>query len=356
MTNFTHSESDPADRLDPKRVTLVYTMFNHLGDFVVMAGLLKKYDLLSVEFESVIAHWNSPHVALFDGKTGDRFFNISKLGGLLKLIGKLRRQRKTGSIVMGIPMAPGSIQAYGFFWFLKKLGALTHIVDFNLVNADAITPPRARYIYDRHLAQAAEIFQRPEWLEKKSMPLGLAAPTRRSQRTGSRVGFFPWSARAEMPEFNWQKNKWTQLATQILEDPKLNVVLFGRDQQFPEFHDTLRTGLPEKMRPQLFALPVSSVEELLQAIESLDYLITVNTSALHLAHALQIPLVALCGSSLEIWQPEGDHVRIVRDHKGALPPSDIYQHDPLQPSLQRIEAEDVYQAFLDLRRNFPDSP
>ncbi len=345
---------DP-DRLEARRVTLVYTMFNHLGDFVVMAGLLKKYDLLKVEFESLAVHPNSPHISSFAGKTEGRFFNIFNLAVLFGLIARLRRRSSAGGIILGIPMAPGSIQAFVFFWMLKKLGAITHIVDFNLVNADVITPPRARYIYNRHLAQTAEIFKRPEWLEENSMPLGLSAPITRLQWTGLRVGFFPWTARAHLPEFTWQREKWSKLASLILADSRLDLVLFGRDPRFSEFYDQLRMDLAEEMRPRLFATPVSSIKEFLAALQDLDYLVTLNTSALHLAHALKIPLVVMSGSSLELWVPEGDHIRVVRDENGALPPSDIYRHDLFQPSLQRIDVRNVHEAFLDLRRSFPRS-
>jgi hypothetical protein len=157
-------------RLEGKRVTLVYTMYHHLGDFVVIGGLLKKIDLLEVEFESLVAHRHSPHVASFEGNSKDRFFNVARIGGFLGLIARLRRQKQQGRLIFGIPMAPGSLQAFFFFWIFKKLGALTYIVDFNLINADVLTPPRRRYIFDRHLAQAAELFRHPEWMENTDMP------------------------------------------------------------------------------------------------------------------------------------------------------------------------------------------
>src|SRR6202142_1426082 len=180
-------------KLDGKGGTGVYTMQHHLGDFVVIGALLKKFDLLEVEFESLVAHRHSPHVSCFEGKEQDRFFNIASIGGLLDLIAKLRRQKQEGRLIFGTPMAPGSLQAFFFFWILKKLGALTYIVDFNLINADALTPPRRRYIFDRHLAQAAELFQHPEWMEEPDMPLALACPARPGYRPSRRIGFFPWS-------------------------------------------------------------------------------------------------------------------------------------------------------------------
>lgn len=340
-------------KLDGKRVTVVYTMHHHLGDFVVIGGLLKKFDLLEVEFESLVAHRHSLHVSCFEGKAQDRFFNIADIGGLLGLIAKLRRQKQQGRLIFGIPMAPGSLQAFFFFWILKKLGALTYIVDFNLVNADVLTPPRRRYIFDRHLAQAAELFQHPEWLEKTDMPLAMACPAATGSKSNRRIGFFPWSGRSRLPEFQWPDSHWLDLAKLILKEPGFEIALLGKDDGLARFEQALRSRLPEEMRRRFVSSPAASVPALVASLRELDGIITLNTSALHLAHALKLPLVALCGSSAEFWLPEGDHVRIVRDIGGVLPPSDQYRHDPLQPSLQRIEVAEVYSAFEELFQRAP---
>jgi ADP-heptose:LPS heptosyltransferase len=323
-------------------------MYNHLGDFVVIGGLLKKLDLLEVEFESLVAHRHSPYASSFDGNAKDRFFNIANIGGLLGLIAKLRRQKQQGRLILGIPMAPGSLQAFFFFWILKKLGALTYIVDFNLINADVLTPPRRRYLFDRHLAQAAELFKHPEWMEDTGMPLAIACPAMTRGGSTRRIGFFPWSGRGWLPEFQWPDSRWLDLAKLILKSPGFEIVLLGKDRDFARFEQALRSGLPEGMRQQFVSSPAASVQALVASLRELDGIITVNTSALHLAHALKLPLVALCGSSAEFWLPEGDHVRLVRDTRGILPPSDRYDHDPLQPSLQRIEVDEVYSAFEEL--------
>lgn len=336
------------EKLDLKKVIVIYTMFNHLGDFVVMGGLQRKFDLLGVEFESLVAHQGSPHVSLFKTPSANRFFNIASLGGILTLVKKLRQAKQQGKVILGIPMAPGSIQAFLFFWLLKKLGALTYIVDFNLINADIITPPRRRYVFDRHLAQAAELFQHPEWLEDTSMPLALTCPEVTPEKIKRRVGFFPWSGRGWLPEFTWPESRWLALAQRILLESDVEIVLLGRDVDYAVFAESLRAGLPEEMRARFTSDPATSVEDLVTSLRKVDYLITLNTSALHLAHAMKLPLVTLCGSSLEIWQPEGPHIRIVRDTQGALPASDKYYHDSLQPSLQRIQVADVYSALADL--------
>jgi ADP-heptose:LPS heptosyltransferase len=335
-------------KLDGKKVTVVYTIYHHLGDFVVIGGLLKKFDLLEVEFESLAAHRHSPHVSAFDGNSKDRFFDVARVGGFLALIAKLRRQKQEGRLIFGIPMAPGSLQAFLFFWILKKLGALTHIVDFNLINADVLTPPRRRYIFDRHLAQAAELFRHPDWMENADMPLAIACPAITRKRSSRRIGFFPWSGRSWLPEFQWPDGRWLELAKLILKNPDYEIALLGKDNDFARFEHALRSQLPEEMRRHFISSPAESVQSLVAGLRELDCIITVNTSALHLAHALKLPLVALCGSSAEFWLPEGEHVRIVRDTKAALPPSDLYNHDPLQPSLQRIEVDEVYSAFEEL--------
>ena len=345
---FPSAASSAGEKLDEKKVTLVYTMFHHLGDFVVIGGLLKKFDLLEVEFESLAAHQNSPHVSYFDGKTSDRFFNVADFGRLADLITKLRRQKQEGRLILGLPVAPGSLQAFFFFWLLKKLGALTYIVDFNLINADILTPPRRRYIFDRHLAQAAELFKRPDWLKDATMPLVMACPAKKGSGTSWRIGFFPWSGRGWLPEFQWPESRWLELAKLILKRPGFEIVLLGKHPDFARFEQALRSQLPEEMRPKFVASPAESVRDLVASLRELNGLITLNTSALHLAHAMQLPVVALCGSSAEFWLPEGEHVRLVRDTKAVLPPSDKAYHDPLQPSLQRIEVGEVYAAFEEL--------
>jgi ADP-heptose:LPS heptosyltransferase len=338
----------PGARLVGKRVTAVYTLHDHLGDFVVMGGLLKKFDELGVDFESMVAHRGSPHISLFDGNAKDRFFDITSLGGLLGLVAKLRQRKAEGRLIFGVPMAPGSLQAFFFFWVLKKLGAVTHIVDFNLINADVLTPPRRRYIFDRHLAQVAELFKHPEWMEDATMPLAMACPAKTRSGTKQRIGFFPWSGRSWLSEFQWPESRWVELARLILESPETEIVLLGKDESFAHFEQAVSSQLPEELRSRWVSRPAASVPDLAASLRELDGLVTVNSSALHLAHALKLPLVALCGSSAEFWLPEGDHVRLVRDTKGVLPPSDLYAHDPLQPSLQRIEVPEVYRAFEQL--------
>jgi ADP-heptose:LPS heptosyltransferase len=334
--------------LNGKKVTVVYTMYHHLGDFVVIGGLLKKFDLLGVEFESLVAHQHSPHVTSFAGETEDRFFDVASVDGFFGLLAKLRRQKQEGRLIFGISMAPGSLQAFGFFWLLKKLGALTYIVDFNLINADVITPPRRRYIFDRHLAQAAELFQHPEWMEDASLPLAMASPAVTRRGSVRRIGFFPWSGRSWLPEFQWPESRWVALAKLILQNSDDEIALLGKDDGFFRFEQALRSQLPEAMRSRLISRPAASVPSLVASLQELDSLVTLNTSALHLAHALKLPVVALCGSSAEFWLPEGEHIRLVRDTKGLLPPSDKNYHDPLQPSLQRIDVTEVYSAFQEL--------
>ncbi len=342
--------ADDPPRLNPADVTVVYTMYDHLGDFVAMGGLLKKFDQLGAGFESLAVHRGSPYVPLFDGPTAGRFFDATRLPELLSLVGKLQREKERGRLIFGVPMAPGSLQAHFFFRLLKALGALTYIVDFNLNNADILTPPRRRYIFDRHLAQAAELFRRPEWLDDTSMPLAVAGPAvvPKPARSTQRIGFFPWSGRRALPEFRWPETRWQSLARLLLKGADSEIVLLGRDDDFTPFEQSLRASLPEEMQSRLLAAPSASVPELVATLREVDMLVTLNTSALHLAHALKLPVVALCGSSAEFWRPGGAHVRMVADELGVLPPSDKYGHDPRQPSLQRIEVAAVFAACQEL--------
>jgi hypothetical protein len=109
-------------KLDGKRVTVVYTMYHHLGDFAVIGGLLKKFDLLEVEFESLVAHRHSPHISSFEGNSKDRFFNIATIGGFLGLIAKLRRQKQQGRLIFGDPHGSGIPSGFFLLLDFKKTG------------------------------------------------------------------------------------------------------------------------------------------------------------------------------------------------------------------------------------------
>jgi ADP-heptose:LPS heptosyltransferase len=183
---------------------------------------------------------------------------------------------------------------------------------------------------------------------KHGHALAIACPAITKNTSSRRIGFFPWSGRGWLPEFQWPDSRWLDLAKLILKSPGFEIALLGKDHDFAGFEHALRSQLPEGMRRQFISSPAASVQTLAASLRELDCIITVNTSALHLAHALKLPLVALCGSSAEFWLPEGDHVRIVRDARGVLPPSDQCHHDSLQPSLQRIEVAEVYSAFEEL--------
>ncbi len=112
---------------------MLYSMYHHLGDFAVIGGLLKKFDLLEVEFESLVAHRNSPHVSSFDGLTTDRFFNVATFDGVLRLDREVAAAKRGGASDPGDSNGPGFTPGLLFLLDLKKLGALTYIVDFNLI-------------------------------------------------------------------------------------------------------------------------------------------------------------------------------------------------------------------------------
>ena len=122
---------------------LLYTMTSGLGDFIVMSDLMRKVERLIPETRCMIAHRGNPHVNLWSyDPPYKRFFNVYQPNQLSKLILTLKKAKKNNFTIFGLQMAPGSIQGFLFHLFLKKLKALDFIVDFNLINADIITPAK----------------------------------------------------------------------------------------------------------------------------------------------------------------------------------------------------------------------
>ena len=101
-----------------------------------------------------MVHRDNKHVEHWpDGDCQNIFFNIYSSREILRFIKSLRSLHQQGYVIFGMQMSPGSLQGFMMHSFLKKIGVLDYIVDFNLINASIITPPKGEYILQLHLNQ-----------------------------------------------------------------------------------------------------------------------------------------------------------------------------------------------------------
>jgi ADP-heptose:LPS heptosyltransferase len=239
-------------------------------------------------------------------------------------------------------MAPGSLQGFLFFSLLKRLGLLHYVVDFNLINADIITPPRGDYILDLHLNQVADLTRLP--VPRQPCPI-VRRGARRSGK-GRVIGLHPWSRRGHQESFVWQKEKWLEIVRLLLSQyADAEVVVFGKDDGFDSFSSFLKADLGSE---RLVFTPSANVPQLVETIAGLDLLVSVNTAVVHIGHGLATPMVILCGPSLDLWVPKGDSVRAVRDAEAIFQAPDSYLEDPRFCTIQRINVQQVAAACREL--------
>jgi len=326
---------------------LLYTMTSGLGDFIVMGDLMRKVEKLVPEGRCLMAHRGNPHINLWSyDSPSKRFFDVYQPQQFLKLISTLRKARKEGYTVFGFQMAPGSVQGFFFHLFLKKIKALDFIVDFNLINADIITPPRGNYILDLHLNQIKELFKikiSEEFyhLELPIKNLKFSNTSVKSVKEDKiKIGIHPWSRRGHLPCFVWPFERWVEVIKFLLQNKRNEIIIFGKDKKFSEFKSYLQLKLGEAGKQIKFAL-CSSVIELINMIKQMDLILSVNTGVVHIGYALNKKMIILCGPSLDIWTPKGENILVVKDEDALFQGADKWVKDKKFRSVEKIGVERV---------------
>ena len=323
-------------------------MTSGLGDYLIMGDLMRKVETLVPEARCLMVHRNNPHVKLWKyDNHSKRFYDIYKPAQFLRLVLYLQGARRKGYTVFGLQMAPGSIQGFFFNKLLKKLKALDYIVDFNLINADIIIPPRGSYILDLHLNQIKDLFkvEIPEELYNLVLPIEDSNGSKTTaNKSHMRIGIHPWSRRGHMPSFVWPFEKWLEVIKFLLDKDDNEISIFGKDMKFESFRDYLQTEIKSPSQRIKF-IPCNSVKELINVIKTLDLLLSVNTSVVHIGYALNKKMVILCGPSLDIWIPKGDNIKVVSDQEAIFSGSDKYINDNRFPIVTRIDSAKVIDAL-----------
>lgn len=327
---------------------LVYTMTSGLGDYIIMGDLMRKVETLIPKSRCVMIHRNNFHINLWEyDKPFNRFFNIYNPAEVLRLISFLKKSRDEGFTVFGLQMAPGSMQGFLMYYFMKKLKIVDYIVDFNLINADIITPPEGDYILDLHLNQIKDLFKIsiPPHFYKLDLPINLTLNRLPSNHKIRKVGIHPWSRRGHLSSFVWPVEKWLEVIKFIIARSDYQIVIFGKDSRFVSFAEYIKSHIKPSGHRVIF-IPCNSVHQLVEVIYGLDLLLTVNTSVIHIGYAFNKRMIILSGPSLNIWIPKGEVIYTIYDEFASFPGSDKHLPDERFPSVSRIDVRKVLQLLV----------
>jgi hypothetical protein len=333
------------------KAILIYTMTSGLGDFIIMGDLVRKVELLLPDVKCVIVHRRNPHINLWKYNPIDRrFFNVYDPLDFFNFLSILKIFKKRGYTILGLQMAPGSLQGYLFYKMLKLIRLVDFIVDFNLINADIITPPKGDYILELHLNQISDIFKIP--IPSEYYQLNLIMDNTKTEladevkvddknQSKKKIGIHPWSRRGQYKSFVWSFENWLNLITSLSKNPDNEIIIFGRDPAFHKFQDYIEKKLGNSS--SLKFLYSKSVMELIKTINELELLISVNTSVIHIGYALNKKMVILSGPSLKYWTPpqKDNKIAIIKDNEATFPGSDKNINDPRFPAVSRINIYDV---------------
>ncbi len=317
---------------------ILYTMFSGLGDFIVMYNA-KKMAETSLGVRVLVAHRRNPYIYNLAPEKRKDYFDIYSPLELLSL--KKVLTLDISGKRFGIQQAPGSIQGYTFLRFMKKIYAVDYIVDFNLINADIRTPPRGEYILEIHRNQLKDLF-------KKDIPLFLELPFKPEPvdlPDGSPlIAINPLSGRIGCNTYTWPYYKWKDLLADLIEmekDARFLLILKG---ERGKIYRDLEKAFPGRLK----TFSRLSLGQLTYLLQKCDLFLSVNSGPVHMAHFLRKKMVILSGPTLDLWNPSGPHIRVVRDKEARFPPSEQCRRAPGVPSVCNICTKDVMGAITDL--------
>ncbi|MFH0753606.1 MAG: glycosyltransferase family 9 protein [Candidatus Omnitrophota bacterium] len=318
------------------KTVFVYTMTSGLGDSLIMGDLMHKIEALVPLSRCFMIHRSNPHVNIWkDDSDKGRFYNIFKVTDMFTLIHQLRGYRKSGAVVFGLQMAPGSYQGFFLYALLKRLQAIDHIVDFNLINADIVIPPEGDYILEMHLNQVQKL------LKLASIPLPMFNLTLPFNTNGIAVnanviGIHPWSRRGGL-SFTWDDRQWLAVIQFLLDQDK-KVVVFGKNNRFDAFRLWMTQALPEAS--SIVYEPSLNVEHMVKQVASFGGMISINSAPVPIGYALNKKMVILNGPTLDLWIPKNKNIISLFDREAKYHGNDVSRH-PDFPLVNRIKIDDV---------------
>ncbi|MBF0593934.1 MAG: hypothetical protein HQL22_03090 [Candidatus Omnitrophica bacterium] len=329
-----------------KNVFLI-TLFSSLGDALIISNLVIK--ARKAGQCCYIAHLNNPHILSFLPLDLRPFaFNVLTLDGMVSLVRALSAERRKGSIVFGLQQAPGSLRGFFYLSFMKKLGTIEHLVDQNLYDADIIIPATADYILNIHLDQISVLSGMHIPVEERSLSLPDILHSSLENTQPLLVGIHPWSRRWKEPAFVWPFERWVSFVKDASINTNISFLVFGRDPRFDEFRCYLNEHLDDAVFSRISFRHVKNIKEMTGAISRCEILVSVNTGAVHLAHALKKKMVILNGPTFDFWIPKGEGVRSIRDKQARFNGSDRRGGNMHFPMVARIDVSDVLKGFQEL--------
>ena len=138
----------------------------------------------------------------------------------------------------------------------------------------------------------------------------------------------------------WMPERFTQVTHRLLEDPNLFVIYFGDQAGTPLVHEICKE-MPERV---INLAGKTSIRELMALIQRCTAFLTNDSGPMHIAAALDTPLLALFGSTNEVKTGPNPQGEVIHKHVSCSP---CYRRVcPIAfRCMKRIEVDEVYHAL-----------
>jgi heptosyltransferase-2 len=145
----------------------------------------------------------------------------------------------------------------------------------------------------------------------------------------------------------WLPERFHEVTQHLLKNPLVYVVYFGDPAGAPLVHEICK-DLPERV---INLAGKTSLRELLALIRSCSILLTNDSGPMHIASALNVPLLALFGSTSDVRTgPYGSHSKVIHKHVECSPC--LKRVCPIDfRCMKRIAVEEVYRELQEMLKN-----
>jgi heptosyltransferase-2 len=348
---FFAKEMEPLKDFRPKNI--IVRMPNWVGDLVMATPILSDLRKAYPEAEiTAMARYPLCELLQEDPEINELFCfskgsSLGRRTGKRNVIEKLRK----GKYDLGILLTHSFSSAW-WFWqgnVARRLGYKGNGRGFLLSHSSALpenleeqhlvvtykmllaplgipvsnTPPRI-YLAEKEILQAKELLKQ-HGVSEKSRIVGI--------NPGATYG----SAKCWLPE------RFREVTLRLLQDKDLFIIFFG-DQATASLVKEICQGLP----PSVINLAgLTSVRELAALISRCDVLLTNDSGPMHIADALQKPVVALFGSTSEVVTGPYRSGIVIHKHVDCSP---CYQRKcPIDfRCMKKIESDEVTREILQI--------
>ena len=263
---------------------ILVRMPNWIGDFIMATPILEDLKKKYPQANLTVLCLRELTDLLEKNPWVDNILSISKKPRFFPK-GLIRNLRK-GAYTMGI-LLTNSFSSAWLFW----IGGVKCRIGFYKVSRSLFLSKKIPFPKDKEKQHLTTTYKTLIQSSSSTKPSLFISPKERALGK-TYIGMHPGAAYGEAKR--WPQERFSQVIQRLLDDiPQVNIIVFGHAKEKP-----LVNNICKPFPKQVSNLSgKTTLKELCQQIARLDAFLTNDSGPMHIAASLQVPLVALFGST-----------------------------------------------------------